>query len=102
MDFSTLSLEELACAEKALKAEIRKRRDVELGNLYHEMTKIARHLNVSLRGLGDIGLKEGMERLPVLYINPDNPAQRWRGNGKKPKWLREWLKSGKSLDMVCL
>jgi DNA-binding protein H-NS len=102
MDFSTLSLTELACAEKALKAEIRKRQEVEVGNLYHEMTKLARHLKVPLMGLADFGSKGDIERLPVLYINPDNPAQRWKGHGKKPRWLREWLKAGKSLDMVCL
>jgi|tagenome__1003787_1003787.scaffolds.fasta_scaffold20890135_2 DNA-binding protein H-NS len=27
--------------------------------------------------------------LPVLYQNPDNPAEGWAGRGQAPKWLRE-------------
>jgi DNA-binding protein H-NS len=27
--------------------------------------------------------------LPVLYRNPDNPAEGWAGRGQAPKWLRK-------------
>src|ERR687887_2761229 len=32
------------------------------------------------------------------YINPDNPDQTWRGRGQKPKWLKEALAKGKTLE----
>jgi DNA-binding protein H-NS len=34
----------------------------------------------------------------VKYRNPDNPAQTWTGNGRKPAWLVEALASGKTLE----
>src|ERR671914_1443567 len=32
------------------------------------------------------------------YINPDNPDQTWSGRGQKPKWLKEALKEGLTLE----
>jgi DNA-binding protein H-NS len=32
------------------------------------------------------------------YINPDNPDQTWSGRGQKPKWLKEALANGKTLE----
>src|ERR671925_581842 len=32
------------------------------------------------------------------YINPDNPDQTWSGRGQKPKWLKEALATGKTLE----
>ena len=34
----------------------------------------------------------------VKYRNPENPAQTWTGNGRKPAWLLEALSSGKALE----
>ena len=101
MNFETLSLHELLSVEKSLKLEIRKRQDVAVNDLYREMTLLAEHLEVPLRGLAEIAYKTNIESMPPpLYFNPANATQIWRGNGKKPRWLREWLTAGKSLDMV--
>jgi DNA-binding protein H-NS len=32
------------------------------------------------------------------YQNPKNPAQKWSGRGKQPRWLRAQLKAGKKLE----
>jgi DNA-binding protein H-NS len=32
------------------------------------------------------------------YINPDNPDQTWSGRGHQPKWLKEALATGKTLE----
>src|ERR671918_554736 len=32
------------------------------------------------------------------YINPDNPDQTWSGRGQQPKWLKEALVNGKTLE----
>lgn len=34
----------------------------------------------------------------VRYRHPDQPMCAWRGRGKQPKWVREWVEAGKSLD----
>jgi DNA-binding protein H-NS len=32
------------------------------------------------------------------YQNPRDPAERWSGRGKKPRWVRAQLKAGKKLE----
>jgi DNA-binding protein H-NS len=32
------------------------------------------------------------------YSNPDNPEQTWSGRGHQPKWLKEALAAGKTLE----
>jgi ParB/RepB/Spo0J family partition protein len=36
----------------------------------------------------------------VRYRNPNSPSQAWTGRGKQPKWVSEWVQSGKSLDAL--
>jgi DNA-binding protein H-NS len=36
------------------------------------------------------------------YINPDNPDQTWSGRGQKPKWLKEALATGKTLEQLLI
>lgn len=39
-------------------------------------------------------------RPEVCYRNPDQPAQAWTGRGKPPRWVSEWVQSGKSLEAL--
>ena len=32
------------------------------------------------------------------YQNPRDPAERWSGRGKQPRWVRAQLKAGKKLE----
>jgi DNA-binding protein H-NS len=32
------------------------------------------------------------------YINPENPTQTWSGRGHQPKWVKEALAKGKTLE----
>jgi DNA-binding protein H-NS len=32
------------------------------------------------------------------YQNPRNPAERWSGRGKRPRWVRAQLRAGKKLE----
>ncbi len=39
-------------------------------------------------------------RPEVRYRHPDQPAMAWTGRGKPPRWVTEWIESGKSLDAL--
>src|SRR5918992_1886574 len=43
-------------------------------------------------------LKNEDQNSKPKYINPDNPDQTWSGRGQKPKWLKEALKEGLTLE----
>lgn len=34
----------------------------------------------------------------IQYRNPNDPSQAWTGRGKQPRWVKDWVESGKSLD----
>jgi DNA-binding protein H-NS len=36
------------------------------------------------------------------YINPDNPDQTWSGRGQQPKWVKEALAKGKTLEQLSI
>lgn len=52
----------------------------------------------------DLGLQSSKKKpvkLPAKYLNPDNPNESWHGGrGAKPKWVKAYLASGRSLDAI--
>lgn len=36
------------------------------------------------------------------YANPADPSQTWTGRGRKPNWLLDALKAGKSIDDMAI
>ncbi len=39
-------------------------------------------------------------RPEVSYRHPGQPGMAWTGRGKPPRWVTEWIESGKSLDAL--
>ena len=37
-------------------------------------------------------------KVAVKYRNPENPKHQWTGRGMQPKWLRELIEQGRSLE----
>ena len=37
-------------------------------------------------------------KVPVKYRDPENTRHEWTGRGMQPKWLRELIEQGRSLD----
>ena len=36
--------------------------------------------------------------IPARYRHPADSTLTWTGRGLKPKWVKEWIGSGKSLE----
>jgi DNA-binding protein H-NS len=34
----------------------------------------------------------------VRYRHPQDSSQQWTGRGRQPKWVKEWVDGGKSID----
>jgi len=63
----------------------------------------ARAAGFSLKELlSDEKLTKGRTKAAPKYANPADAAQTWTGRGRKPKWVKELLASGKSLDDVAI
>jgi DNA-binding protein H-NS len=76
-----------------------------VAELSHKMAAEKSMLEERLRKLGFAGdsMRINRARRPypkVLpkYRNPKNPSETWAGRGKRPRWLRAQLRSGRKLD----
>lgn len=96
IDVETMSRDEL----ESLKSEVDKalttlesRRKAEAKKAAEEAAKAH---GFSLNEL--VGPDRGSKRPQIKYRNPDNPAETWSGRGRKPRWLKEAMANGRSLD----
>ena len=49
-------------------------------------------------GIGRNRTRRFYPKVLPKYQNPKNPAERWSGRGKQPRWVRVQLKAGKKLE----
>lgn len=64
-----------------------------------EAKKIIRTFGFSASELGLGGASATRSERAAKYANPDNSAETWHGGkGPKPKWVREKLAQGRTLE----
>ncbi|ELA9292976.1 TPA: H-NS histone family protein [Vibrio parahaemolyticus] len=88
--------------------EIKDMTDTELQNLISEINSELKKRNekrqnearkkiVELAESNQINLAE-LASHTRIYRNPADQWQTWNGKGRKPKWIKEWLDRGGTLD----
>jgi DNA-binding protein H-NS len=106
MDLSNLSLGDLRNLQEQIKQEMKKREVQEVQKAREQILAIAQSVGMPLKDLisasGRGGKSAGANTgsVAVRYRNPDNASQQWTGRGRQPKWVKEWVEGGKSLDKL--
>jgi DNA-binding protein H-NS len=104
MDLSNLSLGDLRNLQEQIKQEMKKREHQEVQKAREEILRIAQSVGLPLKDLMSTsgrGAKTASQgSVAVRYRNPDNSSQQWTGRGRQPKWVKEWVEGGKSLDKL--
>jgi DNA-binding protein H-NS len=88
-----------------IKQEMKKREHQEVQKAREQILAIAQSVGVPLKDLMNSGrgakaASAGTGSVAVRYRNPDDSAQQWTGRGRQPKWVKEWVEGGKSLDQL--
>lgn len=65
-----------------------------------QILAIAHSVGVPVKDLMATGVRAKTRTVAAKYCNPNNASQQWTGRGRQPKWVKEWLDSGKSLDLL--
>lgn len=103
-NLSELSEHELAAmiekAEKVLKEKQSKTRREGIAKIKELAASIGVSVEISESGKPPRSRTGG--KVAIKYRNPENPDHQWTGRGMKPKWLRELLEQGRSLDEFAL
>ena len=94
IDLENMSLPELLDLQKQLPVVIAQRQAEVRKDLLRKASVMAAKHGLTLEEL----MKGGRKRSTVKYVNPDDPMQTWSGVGSRPKWVRELLAAGRTLE----
>jgi DNA-binding protein H-NS len=102
MDLSNMSVGDLRNLQEQIKQEMKKREVQEVQKAREQILAIAQSVGVPLKDLIASSGRGGNKgaTVAVRYRNPDDASQQWTGRGRQPKWVKEWVEGGKSLDKL--
>jgi DNA-binding protein H-NS len=102
MNVEHLSSEELRELQKKIEQQLKARAQTERAAAIEEIYGIAHRLGMTLNDLigKGVSVKPAKAKVAVQYRNPSDPSQEWTGRGRQPKWVKEALESGKTLDAL--
>jgi DNA-binding protein H-NS len=102
MDLSNFSASDLRALQENIKQQLKKREQQELASAREQILAIAQSVGLPLSELinGIKHPKKEKATVAVQYRHPDDATMQWTGRGRQPKWIKEWVDAGKSLDLV--
>lgn len=101
MNVEHLSSEELRELQKKIEQQLKVRKRTEREEAIEQIYNIAHGLGMTLGDLiGKGGIKPAKAKVAVQFRNPSDASQEWTGRGRQPKWLKEALDAGKTLDAL--
>ncbi|TWI64224.1 DNA-binding protein H-NS [Pseudoduganella lurida] len=98
MDLSNLSASDLRNLQEQIKRELKKRESQDLQKAKEEIFAIAQRVGLPLKELINTNPRGKGSTVAARYRNPGDDTQQWTGRGRQPKWVKEWLDSGKAID----
>jgi DNA-binding protein H-NS len=103
MDLSNMSAAELRNLQEQIKQQLKLRESQELAKAREQIQAIAQSVGVPLKdliGSGAVARSSKGSTVAPRYRNPSDGAQQWSGRGRKPQWVKDWLASGKAIDLL--
>ncbi|WP_312437082.1 H-NS histone family protein [Janthinobacterium sp.] len=100
MNLSTLNLAELRNLADKVRQEVQNRERQDLNKAREQIMAIAQEAGIPLKQLILDGLHPRAGKVAVQYRNPNNASEQWTGRGRQPLWVRSWVESGKSIDLL--
>lgn len=100
MNLSTMTMVELRNLQDKIEQEIGSRERQDLSKAREQIMAIAQQAGIPLKQPILDGLHPRTGKVAVRYRNPDNAAEQWTGRGRQPLWVKNWVESGKSIDLL--
>jgi DNA-binding protein H-NS len=91
--FETMSLDELWKLHEQVTSTLARRIAQEKAKLEEKL----RRLEIN-NAISPAKPRRAYPKVLPKYQNPKNPAQKWSGRGKQPRWVQAQLKAGKKLE----
>jgi DNA-binding protein H-NS len=100
MDLSDMSLSDLRNLQEKIKQEMKKREHRDMVKAREQIMAIAQSVGIPLKELIATNVRAKTGSVAVRYRSPSDATQQWTGRGRQPKWVKEWVESGKSIDLL--
>ncbi|SDA47852.1 MULTISPECIES: H-NS family nucleoid-associated regulatory protein [unclassified Janthinobacterium] len=100
MNVSTMTMVELRNLQEKVQQEISQRERQDLSKAREQIMAIAQQAGIPLKQLILDGLHPRTGKVAVRFRNPENAAEQWTGRGRQPLWVKNWVESGKSIDLL--
>ncbi|SFV09777.1 H-NS histone family protein [Pseudoduganella namucuonensis] len=103
MDLSNMSAAQLRDLQEQVKRELVKRESDDKAKAREQILAIAKSVGVPVQELIASAQPRakganGGGSVAARYRNPADASQQWTGRGRQPKWVKDWVDAGKSLD----
>lgn len=100
MNLSNFSLSDLRNLQNQVSKQLEVTAQQDIAKAREEIQAIARSVGISLEELVKGAVDKKSQTVAVQFHNPGNPEERWTGRGRQPRWVKECLDAGKTLDAL--
>jgi DNA-binding protein H-NS len=94
-DLAKMTADELWTLHEKIQAMLSTKLDAKKHELERRLAQINGHDDTPGEGAKQ---RRPYPKVQPKYRNPDRPFETWSGRGKKPRWLRAQLRSGKKIN----
>ncbi len=101
VNLTDMTVSELQKLQDDVKKEMQNRERQDLNQAREQVLAIAQSVGLSLKELLAVApVRAKLGAVAVQFRNPSSTEQQWTGRGRQPKWVKEWVESGKSIDLL--
>ena len=99
MNINKLSIFELRELQDQVKKQLKITEQKSINDARAQILEIAQRAGVSVKDLVGSGATTKVKQsVAVRYRHPSDAILQWSGRGRQPKWVKEWVESGKTLE----
>ncbi|MFA3921097.1 H-NS histone family protein [Ruegeria hyattellae] len=99
IDLKKMSAADLKALAKDIEETLVHAEKEALSKALKEIHKVAKSYGVTLEEvIAHFSGPKKKAKAAAKYRNPEDPKQTWTGRGRKPNWVNDAIKAGKSID----
>jgi DNA-binding protein H-NS len=95
IDFQSMSINELWALHETIGSVLARKLEAEKRSLEQRLNELSRRVG---KAANKTPLRRSYPKVLPKFRNPKPPHQTWSGRGHQPRWVRELLAAGKTID----
>lgn len=99
MNLENFSIAQLRELQYQVKKQLKINEQKGINDARAKILEIAQRVGLSVKDLVGNGAPAKVKKaVAVKYRHPSDPTMQWSGRGRQPKWVKEWVDSGKAIE----